>query len=171
MEYNITSIFEIETYPDYTNPDGTENTGYDYQTKYFSVPEPWAMGWIKKWCADNEFEEDDYYETFRGEYTWDDTLQMYEDACSEGVLLEEHIEARGSSAVQFNEETDEENEYPKLCGFVWCHGHCDFSAYETDLTPEDREAIEQILMKYETKGSSIRNCYASKFSDVFCEVY
>ena len=60
---------------------------------------------------------------------------------------------------------------PTLCGFVWCHGNKDFSAYEVQLSKEDRKAIEAILKKYETEGSSERNVYDSKFSDVFAEEY
>ena len=60
---------------------------------------------------------------------------------------------------------------PVLCGFVWCHGNKDFSAYEVQLNKKDRDAIEQILAKYETDGSSERNVWDSKFSDVFCEEY
>ena len=56
---------------------------------------------------------------------------------------------------------------PVLCGFVWCHGNKDFSALEVDITPEDQIAIEHILAKYETCGSSERSVWDSKFSDVF----
>lgn len=59
----------------------------------------------------------------------------------------------------------------KLCGFVWCHGARDFSAWEVQLRKEDRDAIEQILAKYETDGTSERNVWDRKFSDVFCENY
>lgn len=56
---------------------------------------------------------------------------------------------------------------PVLCGFVYCHGHKDFSAWEIDITREDQEAIENILRKYETYGTSERSVYNEKFSDVF----
>lgn len=59
----------------------------------------------------------------------------------------------------------------KLCGFVWCHGARDFSAWEVQLQKEDRDAIGQILAKYETDGTSERNVWDRKFSDVFCENY
>lgn len=59
----------------------------------------------------------------------------------------------------------------KLCGFVWYHGNRDFSAWEVQLRKEDRDAIEQILAKYETDGTSERNVWDRKFSDVFCENY
>jgi len=67
-------------------------------------------------------------------------------------------------------ETNTEKE-PILCGFVWCHGNKDFSAYEVQLAKKDRDAIEKILSKYETDGSSERNVWERKFSDVFCSEY
>lgn len=59
------------------------------------------------------------------------------------------------------------NNNPVLCGFVWCHGEKDFSAWEVDITTEDQIKIEQILAKYEACGTSERSVYDSKFSDVF----
>lgn len=53
-----------------------------------------------------------------------------------------------------------------LCGFIYCHGNRDFSAWEVDITPEDQETIEKILQKYETCGTSERNVWDEKFSDV-----
>lgn len=170
MKHAVASVFEIDTYPDCTNADGTENINYDYQTKWFSVPEAWAKEWINNLNGEEDLEKVDF-EYFKNEYTWDDTLQMYYDACSDGVLIEEHIEARGSSAVQLPDRTDEEAYYPKLCGFVWCHGSRDFSAYEVNLSRKDQEAIEEILSHYETEGSSLRNCYDYTFNTVFCECY
>ena len=70
---------------------------------------------------------------------------------------------------EINKEKKEKN--PVLCGFVWCHGKKDFSAYEVELKQEDRDAIEEILAKYETNGTSERNVWERKFSDVFCEEY
>lgn len=65
------------------------------------------------------------------------------------------------------------NEYDEavLCGFVWCHGKEDFSAWEVEITKQDQESIEKILSKYAIKGTSERNCYNSRFSDVFCDCY
>lgn len=60
---------------------------------------------------------------------------------------------------------------PTLCGFVWCHGDKDFSCWEVDLKPEDIEVIEKILERYETCGTSERNVWGVKFSDVFREEY
>lgn len=62
---------------------------------------------------------------------------------------------------------NQEYETPILCGFVWKHGDKDYSAWEVQLKDEDRSAIESILAKYDTCGSSLRNCYDSLFSDVY----
>jgi len=58
-----------------------------------------------------------------------------------------------------------------LCGFVWCHGKKDFSAFEVNISEEDQEEIEKILEKYSADGTSERNCYDSRFSEIFCEEY
>ena len=60
---------------------------------------------------------------------------------------------------------------PVLCGFVWCHGNKDFEAFEVNLKKQDRDTIEAILSKYDTSGTSVRNVWDSKFSDVFSEIY
>lgn len=58
-----------------------------------------------------------------------------------------------------------------LCGFIWCHGAKDFSLYETDaISEEDRKAIETILSKYDTTGTSVRNVYED-IKDYVCEEY
>ena len=54
-----------------------------------------------------------------------------------------------------------------LCGFVYQHDEKDFSAWQVELSKEDREKIEKILAKYETEGCSVRNVYDSKFNEVF----
>lgn len=60
----------------------------------------------------------------------------------------------------------------KLCGFIWCHGNKDFGLWETDaISKEDTEKIETILAKYDTTGTSERNVWDSKISDVMCEEY
>lgn len=65
-------------------------------------------------------------------------------------------------------ETQKESSYdPVLCGFVWCHGDRDYSAWQVDLSEEDAVTIEGILEKYSHQGCSVRNCYDSKFSEVF----
>lgn len=43
-----------------------------------------------------------------------------------------------------------------LCGFLYQHGADDFSLWEVDISEEDQEKIEQILMKYECCGCSTR---------------
>ncbi len=60
---------------------------------------------------------------------------------------------------------------PVLCGFIYNHGRKDFSAWEVNLSAEDRMAIENILAKYETVGTSERNVWDMKFADVMSEEY
>lgn len=60
---------------------------------------------------------------------------------------------------------------PTLCGFVYCYGNKDFSCLEVDITKEDQIAIEKVLDKYDNDGTSERNVYDSKFSDVLREEY
>lgn len=60
---------------------------------------------------------------------------------------------------------------PVLCGFVWCHGNKDLSAYTVTLRENDLKKIEEILSDYECEGYSERNVWNRKFSDVFCEDY
>ena len=60
----------------------------------------------------------------------------------------------------------------KLCGMVWCHGNKDFGVWETDaISEEDQAKIEEILAKYDTTGTSERNAWDSKISDLFSEEY
>ena len=60
----------------------------------------------------------------------------------------------------------------KLCGIVWCHGNKDFGVWETDaISAEDQAKIEEILAKYDTTGTSERNAWDSKISDLFSEEY
>lgn len=48
----------------------------------------------------------------------------------------------------------------QLIGFVFKHGDKDYSLWETDaISTEDQRKINQILEKYDTTGTSIRNCY------------
>lgn len=48
----------------------------------------------------------------------------------------------------------------KLVGFIIKHNSEDYSLWETDaITDEDQEALWEILRKYGTTGSSVRNCY------------
>ena len=62
-------------------------------------------------------------------------------------------------------------EEPVLCGFVWCHGKKDFSVHEVDLSVKDREKIGEILCKYMDSGSSVRNAWNEKISDMFNDEY
>lgn len=82
-----------------------------------------------------------------------------------------NCQTRNNGTLEEIREGDEFMEKNTLCGFVWCHGKEDFSVWEVNLRKEDRDAIEKILSKYETEGSSERNCYYSRFKDVFSEEY
>lgn len=59
----------------------------------------------------------------------------------------------------------------KLCGFVWCHGEKDFSAWEVDLPDYIIERIEKILENYAMEGTSVRNVWDMKFNEVFTDIY
>ena len=56
-----------------------ENPDYDDTVIVFEVPLTWAKHWVKK-------EGYDSLESFLNEYTWDDTLCMYNDAFRDGTL-------------------------------------------------------------------------------------
>lgn len=60
---------------------------------------------------------------------------------------------------------------PVLCGFVRCHGNRDFSLHEVELSKADAEAIEKILAKYETEGSSVRNAWEERLCDSMMPEY
>ena len=62
-------------------------------------------------------------------------------------------------------------EEPTLCGFVYCHGNKDFSAWEVELPEDVRWKIQAILDDYVSEGTSERNVWDQKFSDVFGEEY
>ena len=79
-----------DTYPpmmsDYENC--IENENYDNEILWFCVPDEWAFEYIVQETDYNGFED------FEAEYTWDDTLQMYECALRDGVLISEEIKER-----------------------------------------------------------------------------
>ena len=60
---------------------------------------------------------------------------------------------------------------PVLCGFIWCHGHKDFSVCEVEMDLEGREAIEKILYKYVHEGTSVRNAWDEPFNELVREFY
>ena len=83
----------FETYPpmfvDYNTYE--ENTDYDYTMRVFTVPYDWYIRWLKARTFIHGYPDD---ETFQNEYTWDDTLNMYDHAVYEDMIIEEHIEGR-----------------------------------------------------------------------------
>lgn len=75
-------------------------------------------------------------------------------------------------AMIIKEREDKKGVNNKLCGIVWCHGNKDFGVWETDaISEEDQAKIEEILAKYDTTGTSERNAWDSKISDLFSEEY
>lgn len=79
-------MIAFETYPDYYIG-GQENPDYDSTLKEFDVDEGWAACWI-----DTNYRMS--VEDFIAEYTWDDTLMMYDDAWIADALMEERIVER-----------------------------------------------------------------------------
>lgn len=69
------------------------------------------------------------------------------------------------------EETAAKEKEPVLCGFVWCHGDRDFSLFEVDLDESERRAIEAILEKRSDEGTSVRNVWDERISDVMRAEY
>ena len=51
----------------------------------------------------------------------------------------------------------------ELIGFIFEHGEDDKSIYIVELSEEDRNTIETILLKYETKGFSVRGGISNAF--------
>lgn len=64
-----------------------------------------------------------------------------------------------------------EEKDPVLCGFVWCHGYKDFSAWEVKLPDDVIKQIELILEDYSNYGTSERNVYDSRIKDIFSSQY
>ena len=59
----------------------------------------------------------------------------------------------------------------KLCGFVFCHGEKDFSVWEGQFPDEVIAQIEEILVNYDTVGTSVRNAYDLKLSECVSDIY
>lgn len=82
----LRDVIRFDTYPDmFTDYENMiENKNYDHEHRVFEVPRDWALKWI---------DENTHYEDgFWNEYTYDDTMQMYEDALRAGALISETIE-------------------------------------------------------------------------------
>ncbi len=76
----------IETYPDMMI-NGEENLNYDNEIRVFSVPYPWFKDYVAQ-----ELEQtiDEFYDT----YTYDWSIQMYDTAVAEDMIIKESIEPR-----------------------------------------------------------------------------
>lgn len=77
----------LETYPPMRNEDGSENRGYDYEMRIFTVPFQWLY---------EEFNRDNFgtaslEDLLLNEYTWDDTFFLYERATTDEVIVHEQI--------------------------------------------------------------------------------
>ena len=124
----------------------------------------------ENFCADNAIYADD--EEFAVTNPWMDHSGRFE-LDDVGAVKEWGLDVVmdfcEKAIKEINKEKEEKD--PVLCGFVWCHGKKDFSAWEVNLKPEDQYAIEKILNKYETSGTSERNVWDRKFSDVLSEEY
>ncbi len=75
----------FETYPPTTLDDGTDNENYDNEILVFEVPKEWAVHLV---------EQEDTWENFMQEYTWDDTYYMYLAADADGTVISKVIEPR-----------------------------------------------------------------------------
>lgn len=77
-------IITLFTYPDY------EDEHYDYVIREFSVPRMWLESIIEE-LTDGEIST---VQEFLDEYTWDDSLCVYEEAIKNKVLISDEIVPR-----------------------------------------------------------------------------
>ena len=70
----------FETYPEEMLCGGIYNPLYEHTIIEFEVPVEWVKKWLKE-DGNLPFDE------FMGEYTWDDTLRMYDHACHDGTII------------------------------------------------------------------------------------
>lgn len=86
MNHTSHETITYGTYPDmFTDYENmVENEDYDVQMREITVPTAWAKEWVKDHC-------DMTLDEYENEYTWDDSIQMYEDAKAEGVLISTEI--------------------------------------------------------------------------------
>ena len=86
----------VWTYPNmYTDrKNGIENEDYDDEVKVFSVPLAWAEKWLREIFKDT-------VDDFMDEYTWDDSLYMYEAARTDGVIAMEYDVGREENGREF----------------------------------------------------------------------
>ena len=77
----VNETITLDTYPDmFLDYDcNVENENYDHQIRLFTVPLNWAVEWMRSECKLT-------LDEFMKVYTWDETMQMYEDARSENAL-------------------------------------------------------------------------------------
>lgn len=82
-------MITLDTYPDMflDNDCNVENENYDNELREFTVPLNWAVEWIKSECHQT-------LDEFMDEYTWDETIQMYDAAMHQNVLCASKIVER-----------------------------------------------------------------------------
>ena len=82
----IRETVQLDTYPPMFVDDDcqTENEDYDNQLRLFVVPLAWAVSWV--WLQHRID-----FETFKKEYTWDDTYRLYDQAVKDGVVISTEI--------------------------------------------------------------------------------
>ena len=89
----------LETYPPMVY-DGVENPFYDEELLEFTIP----YAWLSEYFYQNnlgDIDEDEYGTDecdltywLTNVYTWDDTLEIYNDASADGVIISEKIVER-----------------------------------------------------------------------------
>lgn len=91
-------------------------------------------------------------------------------------LMECHLHIGPYGKLRKEEQEEQVNEEdqghdPVLCGFVYCNGKEDFSAWEVQLPKDIRDRIDAILDPYRNEGTSVRSAWDEKLSDVFSPEY
>jgi len=85
----VSDAFTFHTYADLLidADTGEENELYDVTLREFTVPVDWFYRWV--------YEEDGRsWKDFINEYTWDDTLRMYDQALRDGAVMFDEIVPR-----------------------------------------------------------------------------
>lgn len=79
----------LETYPPMVY-DGVENPFYDEELLEFTIP----YSWLSRYYHEQQLGAFDLDFFLMNEYTWDDTLEIYERAKIDDVVISEHIVER-----------------------------------------------------------------------------
>lgn len=79
----------LETYPPMVY-DGVENPFYDEELLEFTIP----YFWLSRYYHEQQLGAFDLDFFLMNEYTWDDTLEIYNNASADGVIISEKIVER-----------------------------------------------------------------------------